>query len=640
MNEQLKDAYFDALKEQIEWRKFEHDQKKGAQDFHKIKHRLTPFDNEVAECIFNAGTLAMQDSEQGIAQYRVVSAPTGSGKSSFAQAFIKGYLATNYDASVLYLVETIDQAEDVFNEMSNLLDEDSVAVWTSAHDWNANTSEDLMEEYGFIPTMRFKLEELGSYPVAIVTHNFYRGSRADQAVVYKGRDRKLIFVDEKMADVSLYDVDTGLVKTVRDGFAESYSANIEGVAQLTRLHNHLENIWQSADNKRPYDVIAPAELSWFLSDAAKRYLLSPDDRVKSVFGFGRALAQGFAFLSRYDQNGKGARFIGYEMTMPLRPGTILLDATADIDGVSLIANNREPVPVPQVDFRNLSITHIDPPFSKNARISQIVKDATKAKAYAEWIWNTVIENTEVGERVLVVVHKAMLDLEFLPHLDLGFDEAPLITHGARQVRLINWGSGIGSNRWKDADAVFLFGDFHLPKRAIIGTALGLKEQRADNEALAQFQSPKSQASELLMLGDGHLCRHQKQLAMRGNARNISWDGTCGVQRLYITGALKRLIRYKDVLFPGATVKVREPEKRLNRGGRDALVALLYGSTNDVITTIDVKYLTGIDLRKNKNWYLESAEVVEAMRQQNWHFQPGKGGRGKTGQFVRLTKNAA
>jgi hypothetical protein len=50
--------------------------------------------------------------------------------------------------------------------------------------------------------------------------------------------------------------------------------------------------------------------------------------VRNVFGFGRTLAKGFAFLSRYDEYGKGARFVGYEMNMPLRPGTILLDATA------------------------------------------------------------------------------------------------------------------------------------------------------------------------------------------------------------------------------------------------------------------------------------------------------------------------
>lgn len=640
INNKLKSAYHDALNEQLKLRRFAHDEKSGKHNAPPSKHRLTPFDNDVAECIFNAGSLALQDNEQGLAQYRVVSAPTGSGKSSYAQAFIKAYLTTDDSASVLYLVETIHQAEDVFYALRPLLDEDQVAVWTTAHDRNNTTEEQIQEKYGIWPLDRFHIDELVNYPVVIATHKFYRRPRADKAVVYKGQDRKLTFIDEKVSDVTLYDVDTGLIKTVRDQLAERHSSDVEHVTQLTRLHDHLESIWQSADSKRPYDVLPKNGLSWFLSNQANDRIASSDENTKNVFGFARSLAKGFAFLSRYDQNGKGGRFVGYEMTMPLRPGSILLDATADIDGVSLIANNRKPVPVPQVDFCNLSITHIDPPFPKQTKINQIVKAAKTAEPYAKWIWETVLENTEVEEKVLVVVHKSMLDLGFLPRFDFGFDEVPMITTRARQIRFIHWGSGIGSNQWKDAEAVFLFGEFHIPKRALIGTALGIKEQKADLDALAPFQSPKSQADEYLALRDGHLCRHQKQLAMRGNARNINWDGSCGVQRLYITGEFSRFIRYKDVLFPGAHVIINEPEKRLEQGGVDALVALLYGASADCITTTEVKEKTGIDLQKNRKRLFASAAVQEAMNQKCWTFIPGKGGRGNVSRFVRDVSQAA
>jgi hypothetical protein len=632
MNDQLKAAYLDALNEQLDLRKDEHHPQKS-------KQHLTPFDMEVAECIFNAGLLAIQDRQRNLAQYRVVSAPTGSGKSSFAQAFIKAYITVFPDPSVLYLVETIDHAEDVYHQMSALLGDENVAVWTSAHD--LDTSEEQIErKHGFVPFCRFGIDDLASYPVVIVTHKFYQGRRANKAVKYKGQDRKLIFVDEKMADVTLYDVDTGLIKMVRDQLAEQHTSNIEHVPHLTKLHDHMESVWQSASSKQPYDTVPTAtDLSWFLTHQAADAIATSDENAKNVFGFGRALAKGFAFLSRYDQNGKGARFVGYEVTTPLRPGTILLDATADIDGVSLITNNRHPVPVPRVDFRNLAITHIEPPFPKRTRISQIVKTAKDAKPYADWIMETVLANTEVGEKVLVVVHKALIDLGFLPNFDT-FDLFLPDTIRGREICFINWGMGIGSNRWKDASAVFLFGDFHLPKRALVGTALGLKQQRADKAALAPFQSPKSKASEFLSLRDGHLCRHQKQLAMRGNARNISWDGVCGVQRLYVTGEFSRLIRYKDQLFPGATVTVNEPEKRLQQGGIDALIGLLYQAPGDAITTTEVKEATGIDLQKNKNRYLSSVEVKEAMSQNGWVFVQGKGGRGNVGRFVKAASQAA
>lgn len=596
---------------------------------------LTPFDLKVSNSIFTAACLASEDRERGVCQYRVVSAPTSSGKSSFAQAFIKAYLTVYPDASVLYLVETIDQAEAVFREMSQLLGKSKVAVWTSAHD--RLTSRDGIErKYGIVPSDRFALT---GYPVAIATHNFYRGSRAEKAVVYNGEDRRLIFVDEKASDVTIYDVDTGLIKTVRDQLAEKHTSNIEHVHQLTRLHDHLESVWQSANSKSPYDTLpASVDLSWFCTDKATDYITSSNEHVKNVFGFGRALANGFAFLSRYDAAGKGARFVGYELTMPLRPGTILLDATADIDGVSLIVNNREPVEVPRVDFCNLSITHIQAPLPKGSRISNIAKTAKKARPYAEWIRNTIIENSQPGEKVLAVVHKSLLDLEFLPNAHHSFD-LPYDLHG-RMVCLINWGTGIGSNRWKDASAVFLFGEFHLPKRALVGTALALKQQPADVVSLAPFQSPKASDPELLALRDGHLCRHQKQLAMRGNARNIDADGVCGVQRLYVTGEFSRFVRYKDQLFPGATVNIKGREKRLRGGGREALIALLFHAQTDVITTAEVKTATGIDFQKNRKRYLSSSHIQQAMSQNGWEFLAGTGGRGNMGCFIRMMAVAA
>ena len=81
------------------------------------KQQVTPFARTVAQSIFTAGLLAMEDSYQDVAQYRVVSAPTGSGKSSYAQAFIKAYIEVVPDASVLYLVETIRQAADIYRDL-------------------------------------------------------------------------------------------------------------------------------------------------------------------------------------------------------------------------------------------------------------------------------------------------------------------------------------------------------------------------------------------------------------------------------------------------------------------------------------------------------------------------------------------
>ncbi|MDA9441641.1 hypothetical protein XH98_21650 [Bradyrhizobium sp. CCBAU 51745] len=595
--------------------------------------KITKFDREVSQSVFAAGLLAIEDSDRGVAQYRVVSAPTGSGKSSYTQAFAKAFIKVCPEGSVLFLVETIQQAEDIYREMSALLGKANVAIWTSAHDSRA--SRDAVEQqHGFVPEHRFSVDDLGNYPAVIATHRFYMGSRAEKATTYRGKPRRLTFVDEKAADVTIFDVDTGLIKTVRDRLAEKHTSNLTHVAQLTRLHDHLEAVWQSAAGKASFDEILQAgkiDLAWFNSEQANDYIASSDDQVKHVFGFGRALAKGFAFLSRYDEFGKGARFVGYEMNMPLRPGTILLDATADIDGVSLLVNNRKHVRVPRVDFSNLTITHIEPDIPKGHTVSEIIKHAKLAKPYARWIVDTIRQNSQPGEKVLAVVHKGLLDHEYLPNDHRDFSD-PFDLDG-RKVCFIHWGSGIGSNRWKDATAVFLFGEFHVPKRAMVGTSLGLKEEQATTSALAPYQTPNPRSGELRWIREGHLSRHMKQLAMRGNARNIDGDGVCGEQRLYVTADFDRLIGHKERMFPGAKlVSQRKPGTRKD-GGVKGLMSLLYSTDAMEITTTDLERLTGISFQKNKNRYLSNPLVQKAMNDTGFGFVVGKG-RGNPGRFAR------
>ena len=121
----------------------------------------------------------------------------------------------------------------------------------------------------------------------------------------------------------------------------------------------------------------------------------------------------------------------------------------------------------------------------------------------------------------------------------------------RKVAFIHWGMGVGSNRWKEATAVFTFGEHHLPKRAHNGTILALLNQAASSSAyLARVQSPNTKDPTYLTVKDGHLLRWAKQLAMRGNARNLSDDGVCGYQRLYVTTEFERFVTFRDAIFPG------------------------------------------------------------------------------------------
>jgi hypothetical protein len=601
---------------------------------------VTPFAMEVSKSILAAGLLAIEDSDQIVAQYRVVSAPTGSGKSSYAQALTKAYISVVPNASVLYLVETVRQAEDIYRDMVSLIGEDQIAVWTASHDL-ATSPDQVMREHGFVPQRQFSIDNLAAFPVAIVTHSFYKERRRSKATIYQGHNRGMTFVDEQPQRVSIFDIDTGLIKTVRDKLAQEYSSAYEPVRRLTELHDYAEAIWQNATSRSPLDVLPPSamiDLSWFRSEAIASLLSAHDQQVRTVFGFSRALANGFAFLARYDKHNNGARFVGYDMNMPLMPGTILLDATADIDGLSLITQNRKGVCVPQVDFRNLTITHIDAEPLKygkggkqRRRISEVGKRALLAQPYATWIIDTIKLHTKPGEKVLAIVHKAMLDHGYLP-AKADFSDCHDLE--GRQVCFIHWGVGIGSNRWRDAAVVFLFDEFHKPRQATVATGLGNQEQRATADTLKAYQAQNRKDGPMVALKDGDICRWIKQMAMRGNARNIDAAGVCGLQRLYVTGDLVRLICNVDRMFPGAPLIVDKPEARFQYGGTEALIALLLSSDEDFLSTADVKRLTGVDLRRNGKRERSKIEIRAATHLGGWDPLPGCGGKGNMGGFVR------
>ncbi len=324
------------------------------------------------------------------------------------------------------------------------------------------------------------------------------------------------------------------------------------------------------------------------------------------------------------------------MDLPIHPGTVLLDATSDIDGVSQLVSWRKPVVSPRVSYSNLTVIHMTPPVEvirPRERLSQTIKTAKRAQPYADWIRRTVIEKTEPGEKVLVVVHKALIAHAYLPDAESLGDNAYDLE--GRKVAFINWGKGIGSNRWKMATSVFLFGEFHMPKRATVATSLGLLDQAAGTPRLDRMQSPNCQDEVFLTLQYGHLLRWEKQLAMRGNARNITAEGVCGHQKLFVTSEFKRFVQHRERLFPGAAFVVEGTAKvaASYRVGGAAIAAFLMTTDKDCVTSLELKEATGVTFKKNPARLLAHDLVQRAMSDGGWRYVSG-GGKGNMSRFER------
>ena len=67
--------------------------------------------------------------------------------------------------------------------------------------------------------------------------------------------------------------------------------------------------------------------------------------------------------------GKLVKFLGYasKLTVNLAAGAVLLDATADVDGLSHIVTHRVAVEVPQARYDHLDIVHVPQHTRKNLK---------------------------------------------------------------------------------------------------------------------------------------------------------------------------------------------------------------------------------------------------------------------------------
>ena len=514
---------------------------------------LTGYALSVGKAVLDGAWQAREDAVMGEAKLRVVSCQTGTGKSSAAAAITDALVRLDPELSVLFVVNTSEQADEVYETLKDLLPPDAApAVWTRVHDPKA--SEEFIDEK--LPNRKrcngrpvsFDKSDLRNHRVAIVTNKSFGGpSRHLFLQTEEYGQRGLVFFDEQPDEmVSTFDVGLDKVTEVHEKLV-AYDDRDPRVPVLLKL---VRALVEASGNEPGRSHFVPAHLvSAEELDKFAYPMLQDDVRFcqgaeigltdwQAVAGFLHATAKGFAFRSFKGEVNQSARFVGYLPNFDPVPGSVLLDATADIDNVEPLVDFMVPMDVPNVDFRNLSITHVEP-YTKT-RVSTLVKQGATARAYTKWVQTVIERHCEPGEEVLAIVHKRLLDYEFLPrHLNL--DE--------RSVSFSNWGRGVGSNQWNRCTTVFLFDAFHLPKAVHVATSLGHQRKETTSGNLKDAQG-KGLRGTFLTIQEGHLARWWKQLALRGCARNIDAEGRCASMKLVVTGDRTKFLKAVPLMFPG------------------------------------------------------------------------------------------
>ena len=142
----------------------------------------TAFYSRIGDSVFNAGYSALADasaasdaSEATAHRLHVVSAPVGSGKTSFSLAFIAAVVRLSETTGCVVVVDQMEKVVDILSELYKLFPV-KVECWSSDHCVKCTKPTKVLT-----PAARFAKDDLQRFPVAVVTHTFYSGKESYKA---------------------------------------------------------------------------------------------------------------------------------------------------------------------------------------------------------------------------------------------------------------------------------------------------------------------------------------------------------------------------------------------------------------------------------------------------------------------------
>jgi hypothetical protein len=495
-----------------------------------------------------------------------------------------------------------------------------------------------------------------------VTHEFFKGVRGERARCYKGRPRAVTFIDERAAEVETYNVTFSEIAAVCE-FARAEDVipsemrvglvTVRDFASSRKLGGGIET-----PRHDPSEWKKVAErLEWFRSEGARNYLrgLRANDRkvpskLEDVFGFAESVAENRAFIVRQDGGNRSTQLVGYQSALPNLTGMVLLDASADVDGVSDLCSWRKHVDVPPARYDRLGIVHV--PSVAHGTLTKWLREAQNRKAYVEHILETVRRHVEPGQKALLVCKKDVADAANIPNWSEQIRQfttkdpeaesdanAFAWAFEGRHLGLTWWGGyGIGANDWRDADVVLLFDDYHLPRHVLIAVAQGLLQLPATEGPLAGMTASNSQSDEVDKIQVGHLLRWLKQMALRGRSRDFDGDGICGPQKLVVTGDALRLLEHVQRVFPGASLR-RERATGQKQTRLEHLIEVLSDQRlPSPLSTRQVGDLMGVSWAKVSKDLTRHKRFEPLLEVAGWKYVSRRGAGGSY--FERLTQSCA
>lgn len=543
--------------------------------------------------------------------------PVGAGKTTGAIWGINDVLQQLPDHKVCFLTPYTEAVDRVYKELADRLGEEVVG-------------------YHYRGAPMFKHEAL-SKQVVVLTHAFLGHNTP------KLSDRDLFVVDE-----ALYS--TGEASLTREEVFKAISwATSNGVfsSDFEALGDYA-NAWgrQSRDGDNKFTVAPEGQdLTWaqqIVDLDLNGYSQSIEDRslLDGTQWFCEALLKGQAFLDRgnIDKTSYNPTFSAALLGVPKPDKTIILTATGGMlyelagpfkQDLGTQTNWTPP------SYERLKLVQLSGPnINGHYRTWGTDKNIALVTGYVDWLLSEIPEQSVYLTMPNQVVEKCMRG--YLGQPATGELSFPIITtkHG-KTVYVSNHARSVGSNEFRDCEAVIYLWDNHLPQSVSIQrfhtlngkpiTQKDLEDANGGQLSGAYKKVRKAQYVENIMQHIG-----------RGRMRTIDANGLAGTMTAYILCKPSTFISLQ-VQHKGCSTEKLEYNKIEVKETKDRLARIInyireHSGGRNLIPAKELAQILGFKLSRYRNELLEDWDLKAL----EYEYHPGGKGKGNSACFKKLT----
>ena len=454
-------------------------------------------------------------------------------------------------------------------------------------------------------------------------------------------DRDLFIVDEALYATGEATLKLSDIAKARE-WAEANNVMAEEFVQLYDYANSLDRKLRKSGNKHVAGG-KPESSDWVINIATNLKLnehsqtISDYSVLSATIRYCEALLAGMVFVSKSTKHDDtyNPTFSAAVFGIPNIEKTVVLSATGGLlysiaGPFKQDSGSRDYWSPPK--YSNLTLTQLVGP-KLPSTYSHWNNDTTKQKVveYLDWLLQQIPETNLYLTFPKSVVDKTLRSYFNQP--ERGEVDYPYVTlkHG-KQINVSHHAVSIGTNKFKDCDAVLYLWDNHIPSSVAIQRFHILSDEPVTDKSLEDANKSRLLGN-YERIRDAQYLDNMMQHIGRGNVRNIDSDQNVGQMTAYVLARKPDLFTRLAAQYRGSQLNElhytdQDTQAGLSRLGQILDYLLKHGKGRDVSTT-EVEDALGFSIRRYADALEENFDVMCL----GYAYKRGGKGRGNNAVFV-------